>query len=492
MDTPAEEQQEPDHPADNPIEEQPANTPVEDAEQHQNPGNPNPLPVQPPIPLANNQLNWSHFRPEFSGTPNEDADAHLLRTEDLMTTHNFPEDHKVWQFCLTLTGEARLWYATLNVQHQQLNWDSLWERFRQQYSKFGNTGEQYFHAWRSFQFDEATDTIDGYIQKVKQVAALLDYGNPHILELLKNTLPSRLYYMLYHIDNLREAVEMAKRVLAKEQMDKKTGQSSTSPFMQISQSSSNNRDKAEKKVSFSAVEAMEWTTESIERLASLMDRMDTRLDRREDQYSPRVYQGRSRRCGYRQNNYGSRNRSYSWDWYQITIEEGETITIEAITEVIDPITEITVGPEIGTATEMAVGIIIDQITEETMAIKGTVIEAKIVVDLGTETEEIEVAPEKVLNLGVVHKTGTKVEDTVEMIPGLGTDLNLDLDPHLVWVQIETEVDVIDAMSMITLPKNVLIVMPKVEISATLRIHFWEWQMMIQLTHSVIQMEKILT
>ena len=78
-----------------------------------------------------------------------------------MTTHNFPEDHKVERFCLT--GEARLWYATLNIQQQQLNWDSLRERFRQQYSKFGSTQEQYFHVWRSFQFDEATDTIDGYI-----------------------------------------------------------------------------------------------------------------------------------------------------------------------------------------------------------------------------------------------------------------------------------------------------------------------------------------
>ena len=61
--------------------------------------------------------------------------------------------------------------------------------------------------WRSFKFDEETDTIDGYIQKVKQVAALLDHRDPQILALFKNTLPSRLYYMLYHIDNLREAVE---------------------------------------------------------------------------------------------------------------------------------------------------------------------------------------------------------------------------------------------------------------------------------------------
>ena len=115
---------------------------------------------------------------------------------------------------------------------------------------------------------------------------------------------------------------------------------------------------------------------------------------------------------------------------KITIEEGEIITTEVVTEIIDPITEITVGPEIGTATEMAIDIIIDQITEETMAIKDMVIEAKIMVDLGTETEEIGVAPEKVLNPEAAPKTGTKVEDRVEMIPGLGTDPNLDLDPLL--------------------------------------------------------------
>ena len=238
VDAPTQEQKESDHSADNLIAEHPANAPAEDVEQPQNPGNPNPLPVQPPIPMANNQLNWSHFRPEVSETPNKDAEAHLLRTEDWMTTHNFPEDHKVGRFCLTLIGEARLWYTTLNIQQQQLNWNGLRERFRQQYSKLGNTQEQYFHVWRSFQYDEATDTIDGYIQKVKQVAALLDYRGPQILELFKNTLPSRLYYMPYHIDNLREAVEIAKRVLAKEQIDKKAGQSSASPFMQISQGSS--------------------------------------------------------------------------------------------------------------------------------------------------------------------------------------------------------------------------------------------------------------
>ena len=72
-------------------------------------------------------------------------------------------------------------------------------------------------------------------------------------------------------------------------MDKRAGQSITSPFMQASQ----NKDKTEKKVSFDAVEVRERTSDSIERLATIMDRMDTKLDRREDQYRPRVYQGRN-------------------------------------------------------------------------------------------------------------------------------------------------------------------------------------------------------
>ena len=139
-----------------------------------------------------------------------------------------------------------MWYETLNTQQQQLNWAGLQDKFRQQYSKFGNTRELYFQAWRSFHFDEATNTIDGYTQKVKQVAELLDYGEPQILELFKNTLASRLYYMLYQINDLKVAVETAKRLLPKKQMDKKAGQATTSPFMQVSQGISKNKDKTEK------------------------------------------------------------------------------------------------------------------------------------------------------------------------------------------------------------------------------------------------------
>ena len=44
---------------------------------------------------AHGVLNWSYFRREFSGKPEEDVEAHLLRTNDWMKTHNFAEEVKV-------------------------------------------------------------------------------------------------------------------------------------------------------------------------------------------------------------------------------------------------------------------------------------------------------------------------------------------------------------------------------------------------------------
>ena len=117
---------------------------------------------------------------------------------------------------------------------------------KQRYSKLGNTREQLFHAWRSFTFDENTETIDPYVIRIRQVATLLGYGEPQILEVFKNTLPTKLYWVLFPVENLRQAVDTAKRILTKEKLDKQlTGQTSTSPFMSI-------REGTDKRVSFNA------------------------------------------------------------------------------------------------------------------------------------------------------------------------------------------------------------------------------------------------
>ena len=116
------------------------------------------------------------------------------------------------------------------------------------------------------------------------------------------------------------------------------------------------------------------------------------------------------------------------------IGEEETVTIEVVTETIGPLIGITVRPKIETTTEMVIGTIIGQIIEEMTRNRGMVTGTRIMADPGIETEieEIGVAPEKVpIPEAVVDpKTDMRIGDRVEMIPEIGTDLNLDPDPLL--------------------------------------------------------------
>ena len=167
---------------------------------------PQPQPQLQPQPQDQQQqqvvhLNWSNFKPEFSGKPDEDAESNLLHSNDWMNAHHFVEGVKVQRFCLALLGEARLWYQSLKPIN--VDWQELQNLFRQQYYKMGNVREQLFHAWRSFNFDENTETIDAYVHCIRQVAVLLGYGEPQILEVFKNALTTKLYWILFPIEDLR-------------------------------------------------------------------------------------------------------------------------------------------------------------------------------------------------------------------------------------------------------------------------------------------------
>ena len=174
---------------------------------------PQPVPAQlaaagvMPVPQIVYQ-NWIGKKPEFSGKPQEDAESYLLSMRDWMEAHTFPEGEKVRHFRVTLIGEARLWYKSLALLDN--DWPALQNKFRWQYSKIGNTPEQLFHARRTFKFDENTDSVDSYVLRMSQVAAMLNYGKMQILENFKNTLPYRLYPTLINVNNLRDAIDLAK------------------------------------------------------------------------------------------------------------------------------------------------------------------------------------------------------------------------------------------------------------------------------------------
>ena len=55
---------------------------------------------------------------------------------------------------------------------------------------------------------------------MSQVGAMLNCGEMQILENFKNTLPYQLYSTLINIHNLRDAFDLAKRVLTKKKLDR--------------------------------------------------------------------------------------------------------------------------------------------------------------------------------------------------------------------------------------------------------------------------------
>ena len=124
---------------------------------------------------------------------------------------------------------------------------------------------------------------------------MLNYGEMQILENFKNTLSYWLYLTLINVNNLRDAIDLAKRVLTKEKLDRQlTGQSST-PFMGATSNDNHLPQNHYKKgVTFDAMEMLERNSNCIDKLTSLVSDMKMTMDRKHAPYKPKIYQGRSR------------------------------------------------------------------------------------------------------------------------------------------------------------------------------------------------------
>ena len=78
------------------------------------------------------------------------------------------------------------------------------------------------------------ETIDTYVHCIRQVTTPLGYQEPQSLGVLKNTLPTKLYWVLFPIKDLRQAVDTTKRILTKEKIDRQLAeQTSLTLFMNI-------------------------------------------------------------------------------------------------------------------------------------------------------------------------------------------------------------------------------------------------------------------
>ena len=112
------------------------------------------------------------------------------------------------------------------------------------------------------------------------MATPLGYGVPQILEVIKNMLPTKLYWILFPIENLRQVAETVKRILTKEKLDKQlTGQTSTSPFMSI-------REGASRIVSFDTKDELE---DKIDKLTVMLGRLAAKDNNEKRPFKPQIY-----------------------------------------------------------------------------------------------------------------------------------------------------------------------------------------------------------
>ena len=146
------------------------------------------------------------------------------------------------------------------------------------------------------------ETLDSYVTCITQVDTLLCYGIPQVLEVFKNTLPKQLYWVLFPVEDLRQAVETAKRILTKEKIDRQlAGQSFSTLFMNIKDGCIN------KKVTFNIQEGL---YDKIDRLTSMMSKLTAQDGNQNKQFQPMIYQSKWRgqtRNFYDSNNYDQKN-----------------------------------------------------------------------------------------------------------------------------------------------------------------------------------------
>ena len=117
---------------------------------------------------------------------------------------------------------------------------------------------------------------------------------------------------LINVNNHRDVKDLSKRVLTKEKLDRQlTGQSST-PFMMATSNDNHSPQNHHKKgVTFDAMETLERNSDCIERLTLLVSDMKMTMDRKQLQYKPKVYQGKSQNQNSGQQNFIPKNRSHS-------------------------------------------------------------------------------------------------------------------------------------------------------------------------------------
>ena len=136
---------------------------------------------------------------------------------------------------------------------------------------------------------------------------------------------------LINVNNLRDAIDLTKRVLTKEKLDRQlTGQSSTL-FMRASSNDNYSMPTSNKRrVTFDAMETLERNSDCIDKLTLLVSAMKMTIDKKQSPYKPKIYS-----VDLETKTETNRNLHLEIDPLveaEVKVEIGKIITIETITD----------------------------------------------------------------------------------------------------------------------------------------------------------------
>ena len=142
----------------------------------------------------------------------------------------FREDQYIDKFKHTLNHLAQEWYHSLDRDTFHGDWEEFTKHLSRYFSTQGRNIKHLHERWRAFSFDPANDDIEEYIRDVKEAAKQLGHGDNAMVNLLKATMPTKLYGTLYGHDNLPLLCTMLKDIYAKKpQSTTATSTTTTTP-----------------------------------------------------------------------------------------------------------------------------------------------------------------------------------------------------------------------------------------------------------------------
>ena len=134
---------------------------------------------------------------------------------------------------------------------------------------------------------------------------------------------------MFPIEDLRQAVDIAKKILTKEKLDKQlTGQSSTSPFMSI-------REGTDKRVSFDTRDEL---GDKIDKLKVVMSKLVTTENFERRPFKPQIYKSRGQNRSYGQQRYHPRSYGRKRDMVQTVIQD-RIIKVVDLREILEEIAD---------------------------------------------------------------------------------------------------------------------------------------------------------